>query len=88
MWRYTQLPVRFFFLDFRAGFLFLLLMMHFRLWTGIVCVLGIAVFCILEKKGLSVPQALSRLRHAGMIFVGGRRRPGCALLKNRRWKEG
>lgn len=87
-WRYTQKPVRFFFLDFRASFLCLLLVMHCRLWTCGVCGMGLVLFWLLERKGLSVPMALSRLRHNLVVLIAGKRRPGCAFPKRQRFGEG
>lgn len=86
-WRYSGQPVRFFFLDSRASFLFLVLILHIRLWTLGLCSLGLMVFFFLERKGLSVPQALSSFRHALAVFIGGKVRPGTAFPKNKRWKE-
>jgi len=70
-WRNTMKTVRFFQFDARAGLFVVLLLVHFRIWTFGLLVTVLAVFYILERKGLSFPAALRALR----VWLVGTKRP-------------
>lgn len=52
-WRDSARNVRFFFIDFRATFPFLVLLLHVRLYTFIFALLAIIFFTILERFGFT-----------------------------------
>ncbi len=70
-WRNTMRPVRFFNLDARAAFPFLILLVFPRINTFIVTLIITYIFLFLEKKGLTFPAALRALR----VWLIGQRRP-------------
>lgn len=78
-WRETYKPARFFFMDARAGVPVLLTLLHFRVWTVFLTTLWIALFWLLERRGLSFQTSLRALR-AWMI---GDERPRLPLFKER-----
>jgi len=61
-WRNTMKPVRFFHFDARAGFFVILVLIHARLWTLILMLVVLALFWILERKGLQFPSAMRAIR--------------------------
>jgi intracellular multiplication protein IcmT len=61
-WRNTARPVKFFNVDYRAGIFLFIFMMHIRLWTFIIFILMMIIFWLLERRGLSIPIAASRIR--------------------------
>ncbi|MCK4945122.1 MAG: IcmT/TraK family protein [Alphaproteobacteria bacterium] len=69
-WRNTMKPARFFFLDGRAIFFVVLVLVHARLWT-IYLLIGVGiVLWILERRGLSFAAALRSVR---LWFIGSHR---------------
>jgi hypothetical protein len=55
-------PVRFFNFDARVGIFLVLVMVHARLWTLLLFIFVLAVFWVLERKGLTFPAALRAAR--------------------------
>ena len=53
-WRDSARPARFWFLDCRAAFPFLLFLLHIRLWTFIVAIVAVIFFALLERYGFRV----------------------------------
>ncbi len=80
-WRNTQRPVRFFMLDARAFLAILLFLVHERLWTFIIAVLGMMVFWFLERRGLTFESYLRAFR----CWIVGTRRPANRRQSTRRW---
>lgn len=54
-WRDTSRNVKFGFVDYRACFPLLVLLLHIRLWTFIFAVVCITFFALIEHYGFSVP---------------------------------
>lgn len=52
-WRDSARPIRFFIWDFRAAFPMLLFLLHIKLWTFCVALLGMGFFTILNRYGFS-----------------------------------
>lgn len=69
-WRDSARNVRFFFIDFRACFPLLIMILHIRLWTFILAVIATIFFTTLERYGFSVVVFLRWLR----AFVAGSRK--------------
>ncbi len=69
-WRDSARNPRFFIVDARAAFPFLLFLLHIRLWTFIVAVVAMAFFGLLERYGFSVIVFLRFLR----TFLAGPRK--------------
>ena len=82
-WRNTMRPVRFFGVDARAAFPFLILIVYARLSTLIFAVLSTVTFLILEKYGLTFSAALRRLR----TFFTGPDRPALMTFRRRTLKD-
>lgn len=71
LWRNLGLPVRLGPVDGRAVFLILLAMYNIALWTLILCVVGIVVLFMIERRGYSIPNIIRRLS----AFLAGPFRP-------------
>ena len=69
-WRNTARPVRFFSVDYRAGIFLFIFMMHIRLWTFLLMLTALFVLWFLERRGLTMPLAMRRLR---LLFIGSYR---------------
>lgn len=82
-WRNSMRPVRFFGFDAKAAIPFMVLLLHARLTTLIFCILVVALFWFLEKRGLTFPAAMRSTRH----FFFGNFRPAWASHKYRRLKD-
>lgn len=78
-WRNTARPVKFFNVDYRAGILVFIFMMHIRLWTFILLLVGVFILWFLERRGLNMPLAMRRLR---LWFIGPYR-PALSKLHQR-----
>ncbi len=78
-WRNSMKPVRFFMFDARAGFFVVLLLVHARLWTFLLLMTVLAVFYILERKGLSFDCALRAFR----VWIVGPARPAWIFTRRR-----
>lgn len=82
-WRNSMRPVRFFGLDARAAFPFVLLLLHARWSTFFLVLASTFVFRILEKNGLTFSSAMRRFR----LFITGNDRPALMTFKRRRMKD-
>ena len=69
-WRDSARSVRLFFLDFRACFPLLILMLHIRLWTFILALVATIFFAALERYGFTLMVFLRWFRS----FVAGNRK--------------
>lgn len=84
-WRNTARPPRFMSLDYRAGIFLILFMMHMRLWTFVLMILVFLILFFLERRGLTLPLAMRRLR----VWVSGPIRPALARVHKRdMWDHG
>jgi intracellular multiplication protein IcmT len=84
-WRNTARPVRFFNVDYRAGIFLFIFLMHIRLWTFVMVLVVFMVLLLLERRGLTLPLAMRRLR----VWYLGPRRPALARLHDRHfWDHG
>jgi intracellular multiplication protein IcmT len=61
-WRDSARSARFFMMDARAVFPFVLFLMHIKWWTFWVAVVGMLFFIAIEKYGFTVPIFLRWLR--------------------------
>lgn len=66
-WRNSMKPVRFFRFDARAGFCFIILLIHARVWTLCLTAVVFAIFWVFERKGLSFSAAVRAIR---LWFIG------------------
>lgn len=69
-WRDSSRAARFFLIDARAAFPFLLFLLHIRMWTFIVAVVTVIFFGALERYGFSVTVFLRALR---TFFAGSKK---------------
>ncbi len=69
-WRDSARSVRLFFLDFRACFPLLILMLHIRLWTFIIALIATVFFATLERYGFTLIVFLRWFR----TFIAGNRK--------------
>lgn len=53
-WRDSARNPRFFLIDARAAFPFLLFLLHIRLWSFIVAAVAMSFFALLERYGFTV----------------------------------
>lgn len=79
-WRNSMRPVRFFAFDARAVIPYIFLLLYARLVTLIIAVTVTLVFWVLERRGLTVPSALRKLRS----WLCGPVRPGWIKVYRRR----
>ena len=77
-WRDSARNVRFFFIDFRATFPLLLLLIHIRLYTFIFALIAIGFFSVLERFGFTPIVFLRWLR----AYVAGPRKIAQPWWKN------
>lgn len=61
-WRDTARSARFFIVDSKAVFPFLLFLLHIQVWTFIVALIASLFFALLERYGFSVPVFVRWLR--------------------------
>lgn len=61
-WRDSARNVRLWFIDFRAAFPLLFLLLHIRLWTFVFAVVATIFFSLLERFGFSPAVFLRWLR--------------------------
>lgn len=61
-WRDSARSPRFFIVDARAAFPIFLFLMHIKMWTGILVIISMTFFWILERYGYTVPVFLRWLR--------------------------
>ena len=62
VWRDTMRAPRLLIFDARLIFCCALLIVHLRVWTVLILVVGIIVFWLIERAGLRFPSALRALR--------------------------
>lgn len=79
-WRNSMKPARFFSLDARAGSTLILVLLHLRLWTLGLMVVVMAVFWVLERKGLGWFAAW----RAARLWLIGPDRPAYAFYRRRK----
>ena len=82
-WRNTMRPVRFFSLDARAAFPFIVLLFYFRTHTLIMTILVTMVFRYFEKKGYSFSDAMRAFR----VWMIGEKRYAWMSHKRRRLRD-
>lgn len=70
-WRNSMKPARFFMLDARAAWPVLVMLLHMRIYTMVFAVLVMALFYVLEQRGLSFFSALRALR----VWIVTKKRP-------------
>lgn len=80
-WRNNMRPVRFFMLDARAVIPFLSLLVYLRPSTLFITLIITAIFYIMERKGLTFPNALRSMR----MWVVGRNRPGLLSTQQKKF---
>ncbi len=54
-WRDSARSARFFVVDARAAFPLFIFLMHIRIWTGMLVLVSVTFFGILERYGFTVP---------------------------------
>lgn len=79
-WRETQRPARLLIFDARLVIFIGIFILHIRLWTLVMLVVAIALFWFLERKGLSMPNAIRRFR----TLIVGPYRAARGFRSNRR----
>ncbi len=67
-WRDSARNARFFMVDARAAFPIFLFLMHIQVWTGILVIVSLVFFGVIEHYGFTVPVFLRWLR----CFFAGR----------------
>ncbi|OGT37355.1 MAG: phosphoesterase [Gammaproteobacteria bacterium RIFCSPHIGHO2_12_FULL_38_14] len=77
-WRDSARNVKFFFIDSRATFPLLILLLHIRLWTFILALFAIAFFTLLERFGFTPGVFLRWVR----AYVAGPRKVAQPWWKN------
>ena len=63
-WRDTARPAKFFIIDAKAAFPFLLFLMHITMWTFILACLATVFFTLLARWGFTVAVFMRWLRSA------------------------
>jgi intracellular multiplication protein IcmT len=61
-WRDSARSPRFFMIDARASFFILFFLVHIQMWTGILALVNIVFFSIIEHYGFSIPVFFRWLR--------------------------
>lgn len=82
-WRNSMRPVRFFNLDARAAWPFVILLFHARLYTLIFTIVVTVVFRFFESRGLTFPASLRALR----VWILGPHRAGWFRFRRRTMKD-
>jgi intracellular multiplication protein IcmT len=54
-WRDSARTARFFIVDARAAFPIFLFLMHIQIWTGVLVIVSLVFFGVLEHYGFTVP---------------------------------
>lgn len=78
-WRNTARPVKFFNVDYRAGIFVFIFMMHMRFWTFFILIAVMVVLWFLERRGMTMPVAMARLR----CWFLGPKRPALGKIHHR-----
>ncbi len=79
-WRNSMRPARFFNLDARAVFPFLILLVHMRTYTLVLTILFTLIFIYLERRGLTFDASLRAFR----LWIVGNKRPAWLSRSHRR----
>lgn len=66
-WRDTARSARFCLVDARAAFPIFFFLMHIRIWTGVLVLVSVVFFGVIEHYGFTVPVFLRWVRH---FFAG------------------
>ena len=82
-WRNTMKTARFFRIDARAGFMWALVLVHFRKWTILMALTVTLIFVMLERRGLTFPSALRAFRR----WIVGQYRPGVVYTSRRKFTD-
>jgi len=61
-WRDSARSARFFIVDARAAFPIFFFLMHIKVWTGILAIVSMIFFGIIEHYGFTVPVFLRWIR--------------------------
>ena len=77
-WRDSARNVKFWFVDFRATFPLLILLLHIRLWTLALSIVAIVFFTLLERFGFTPIVFLRWMR----AYVAGPRKIAQPWWKN------
>ena len=77
-WRDSARNVKFWFVDFRATFPLLILLLHIRLWTLALSIVAIVFFTLLERFGFTLIVFLRWMR----AYVAGPRKIAQPWWKN------
>jgi intracellular multiplication protein IcmT len=77
-WRDSARPAKFFFIDAKAAFPFILFLIHIKLWTFVIAVISMTFFTLLRRYGYSVDVFLRILRS----FLVGSRKMAIPWWKN------
>jgi intracellular multiplication protein IcmT len=67
-WRDSARSARFFMIDARAAFPIFFFLMHIQVWTGLLAIVSMLFFGIIEHYGFTVPVFLRWLR----TFIAGK----------------
>ena len=72
MWRDSAIVPTFFFLDYRAVFPLLLVILHIAIWTMVISLISILGIAFIQRFGFTPPVALRfiRMRLAGRVRYG------------------
>lgn len=79
-WRNSMRPARFFNLDARAAFPFLILLVHMRSYTFVLTIIITLIFMYLERRGLTFDASLRAFR----LWLTGNKRPAWLSRSHRR----
>ncbi|MDB5478714.1 MAG: putative acetyltransferase [Alphaproteobacteria bacterium] len=82
-WRNTARPVRFFTVDYRAGIFVAIFLLHIRLWTFILLLAAMIILFLLERRGLTLPLAMRRIR----VWFIGPIRPALGKIHHRDFRD-
>lgn len=82
-WRNSMKPVRFFALDARVAFFFMVFLVHMRPWTLTLFLLMCILFWLLERKGLTFDASVRSFR----TWILGTKRPGLIWHRKRRLND-
>ena len=69
-WRDSSRQVKFFFIDSKAAFPFVVFLLHMRMWTFILAVLMMLFFGVLARFGFTPPVFARWLR----LLIAGKRK--------------
>jgi intracellular multiplication protein IcmT len=82
-WRNSMKPVRVLFLDARVGILFIVFLLHMRLWTFFTFIAVCLFFWYLERRGLVFAAAFRTFR----TWILGSKRPAWLWIRKRKFHD-